>query len=139
MRLRHSIWQKPPQNNGKDQQSVVPERADIIFRDRFADNPRLVIHLVAERSRPTRKNQYPNAITTALASLNLQFFLRFAGTLFFCPTIRVSAGQPNLIENTPNHCVNDCYYGPRTAVERRDRRQHNRPGLEQGHNIPRVN
>ena len=78
-----AIWQKPTQNQRKDKQAIVPERADIIFRDRFADNPRLVIYLVAQRSRPklqkpkSERDQPPRE-----PAFDLQFFLRFAGTLF---------------------------------------------------------
>ena len=78
-----AIWQKLPQNQWKDKQSVVPERADIIFRNRFADNPRLVVYFVAQRSRPklqkpkSERDQPPRE-----PAFDLQFFLRFAGTLF---------------------------------------------------------
>ena len=78
-----AIWQKPPQNQWKNKQSVVPERADIIFRNRFADNPRLVIYLVAQRSRPKlQKPKSKRDQPSRELAFDLQFFLGFAGALF---------------------------------------------------------
>ena len=69
--------------NGNDKQSVVPERADIIFRNRFADNPRLVVYFVAQRSRPNlQKPKSERDQPSREPTFDLQFFLRFAGTLF---------------------------------------------------------
>ena len=78
-----AIWRKPPQNEWKDKQAVMPERTDVIFRNRFADNPRLVIYFVAQRSRPKlQKPKSERDQPSREPAFNLQCFLRFAGTLF---------------------------------------------------------
>src|ERR1700746_4222715 len=68
--------------------------------------------------------------TIVRANLRSSIFLAFSRAALLSPTICVGARKPNLVEDTPNYCIHDCGYGTGTAVERRNRRQHNRSRLE---------
>ena len=49
------------------------------------------------------------------------------------------AGQPDLVEDAPNHCVDDSDEGLRTTIEGWNRRENNRASLKQSHNVAGVN
>src|SRR4029077_10449246 len=77
-----TVREKASQNNGKDQQSIVPKRTDVIFRYRSPDDPRPVVDFITQRARP--KLQQPKSKRDQRSrkqTFDLQFFWLLAEPL----------------------------------------------------------
>ena len=82
MRRQDVSGKKPTQDQRKDEQSIVPERSDVIFRDRSANDARAVVDFITQRTSPElqqtkSKRDQPSRKPT----FDLQLFGRFAGAL----------------------------------------------------------
>ena len=114
----------------------MPERADVIFRHRFPEDARAIVNLdnAASTPRPvTNKLQTRSAIAQACLRSSTFLARRFRRPLF-PPTICTRAGQPDLVENAPNHCVDDGGEGWAT-VEGGNRGENNRASLKQSDDV----
>ena len=47
-----AIWKKTPQHEWKNQQPIVPERADMTFHHGLADDISAIVHFISQRALP---------------------------------------------------------------------------------------
>src|SRR5215472_11469668 len=80
-----------------------------------------------------------SAIAQACLRSSTSLARSFCRPFFLTPTICSLAGQPDLVEDTPNHCVDDSGQRTGTAVEGGNRGENNCAGLKQSHNVAGVN
>src|SRR5256885_12623902 len=85
--------------------------------------------------------QTQSRLTTARANLRSSrlFLARTAARSFFGPAIGARARQTDLIENPPNHGVDNIDNGIRAAVKRWNSRKNDRAGFEKRDDVTRVN
>ena len=70
---------------------------------------------------------------------DLQFFLGEVFADFFSPHRYAPGRATNLVDEAPNHCVDDRGQGSGATVEGGNRRQNNRASLKQSHDVAGVN
>src|SRR5215472_11885389 len=79
-----------------------------------------------------------SAIAQACLRSSTSLARSFCRPFFLTPTICPLTGQPDLVKDAPNHCVDDCGERTGTAVEGGNRRENNCTGLKQSHNVAGV-
>ncbi len=81
------LRKKTAQDQWEDQQSIVPERADVILRDRSADHTRAVVDFITQRTSPElQQTKSKRDQPSRKPAFDLQLFFReLLGEALSCP------------------------------------------------------
>src|SRR4029079_1349372 len=82
-------------------------------------------------------NELQTRSATAHAYLRSSTFpaRRFRRPLFFSPTIYTLSGQPDLVQDAPNHCVDNSGDGIRSTIKGGNGWKNDRASLNQSHDV----